>query len=164
MAWVLHMVIGEEKSIGGKEEQHPLSSSLSWTFFLTMRICSMWRLREGDLLRWRWISLRCDGIIDWQIQGTRWRKNRMTTHFWHAVPWEGILHGWLPSQLQYPIPFLRQKKKVKPSMRIIKGNINNSSKWIRGEFRIHTKWCGMAVRAHALIPVKITKTIRSRIR
>jgi hypothetical protein len=84
-------------------------------------------------------------------QDARWRRSRMTTHFWHAAPWEGTLHGWLPSQLQYPIPFLRQAKNIRQLMRIIKENINNSFKWIRGEFRIHTNRCGVAVRAHTLI-------------
>ena len=72
------------------------------------------------------ISAVWNGIIDWQIQGTRWRKNRMTTHFWHAVPWEGILHGWLPSQLQYPIPFLRQTKNIKQLMRSSKGTLTTA--------------------------------------
>jgi len=48
----------DESSVIGNEEQHALSSSLSWTISLTMHICSTRRLREGNLLRLPRIFLR----------------------------------------------------------------------------------------------------------
>ena len=40
------------------------------------------------------------------------RNLQNQTHFEHGVPWEGIQHGWWPSQGQYPDPMIEKTSQI----------------------------------------------------